>query len=100
MTQVTTWGVPRGFPARVTGSLTKVVPGKKLNRGDLVRLVIFGTIRPRRRRTGTVVSLGYNGGLSLRKDGSPVAGKLFCPFWVEGRWRGYSRVSLLSRFLL
>ena len=98
--RVVTWGVPRGFPARLTGSLTRVVPGKKLHRGDLVRVVVFGTVKSHSRRTGTSVSLGYNGALSLRKDGSPVAGKLFCPIWLEARWRGYSRVTLLARFLL
>ena len=89
-----------GFPQRIHASLTRVAPGKKVSRGDLARLLVFGTRRVRPRRTGTTVSLGYNGAISLRKDGSPVGSKVFGPVWLEARWGGYSRVAAVALFIL
>lgn len=89
-----------GFPQRIHASLTRVAAGKKVSRGDLARLLVFGTRRVRTRRTGTTASLGYNGAISLRKDGSPVGSKVFGPVWLEARWGGYSRVAAVGVFVL
>jgi len=89
-----------GFPQRIHASLTRVAPGKKVSRGDLARLLVFGTRRVHPRRTGTTVGLGYNGAISLRKDGAPVGSKVFGPVWLEARWGGYSRVAAVALFVL
>lgn len=89
-----------GFPQRIHASLTRVAPNKKVSRGDLARLLVFGTRRSRPRRTGTSAALTYNGAISLRKDGSPVGSKVFGPLWLEARWGGYSRVAAVAVFIL
>lgn len=93
----TTVGV---VPAVVTASLTRVVPDRKLHRGDLLKFVVFGTVARVTRRTGTTVGLTYNGGITLRKDGTPVATKVYAPVLLESRWTGWSRLILVARFLL
>ena len=92
---------PDNGPARVRASLIRVVPGKKLSRGDLTELFVFGVRRIRLRRTGTTVKLDYNGGMLIRPDGHPVGSKILSPMWLEARWwGGYSRTNVMSRFLL
>lgn len=85
--------------ARVRASLTRIVAGKKLTRGDLVQLLIFGTRRTRSRRTVTTVRLDYNGGLLIRGDGSPVGSKVLSPLWLEARWE-YSRAYVMAHYIL
>ena len=91
---------PDNGVARARASLIRVVPGKKLTLGDLAQFLIFGVRRVRARLTGTTVKLGYNGAMLIRGDGHPVGSKILSPLWLEARWEGYSRASLMSRFLI
>jgi len=77
-----------------------VVGGRKIKAGDLVDLLVFGTRRKRVRRTGSTVALGYNGGLAIRGDNSPGATKINSPLWLEARFKGYSRVVAIIKFIL
>jgi len=76
------------------------VNNTKFKKGDLIRLVVIGAVRPYRRKTGIVSFLGYNGAIALKKDGSPVASRLWGPVWLEARPAGYVRLAVLSRALL
>ena len=89
-----------GFPQTIHASLTRVVPAKKVARGDLAKLLVFGTVRVRVRLTGTTASLDYNGAISLRKDGAPLGSKVFGPLWLEARWDGHSRAAASASFPL
>lgn len=86
--------------ALAKATLLKVQPGRKLTRGDLVELLVFGTRRTHSRLTGSTVTLDYNGGMSLRGDGSPGGSKLASPIWLESRWKGYSRIISVAKFIL
>ena len=86
--------------ALAKAALLKVQPGRKLTKGDLVELLIFVTKRIHARLTGTTVALDYNGGMSLRGDGSPGASKLASPVWLESRWKGYTRIVSVAKFIL
>lgn len=92
--------VVAGGLARVTAALTQVVPGKKLRRGDLTGLLVFGTKRGAHRRGGVTVRLGYNGVISLKKDGTPVATRIYAPVWLEARVWGYTRLAVVATTLL
>ena len=85
-----------GF-GRLLGSLTVVAPGRKWRRGDLLGLVIFGRARRVTRRGGVVTRLGYNGAVALKKDGLPVATRIFHPAYLEARVTGYARLGTLAR---
>lgn len=89
-----------GGLARITASLTAVVPGKKLRRGDLLGLLVFGTVRSLVRRGGVTVGLRYNGAIFLKKDGTPVATRVYAPVWLEARVYGYTRLAVLAVALL
>lgn len=86
--------------ARVTVALTRVVPGKKLRRGDLTLVLVFGTIARATRRGGITAGLQYNGVISLKKDGTPVATRVYAPVWLEARISGYTRLAVLAVGLL
>lgn len=91
---------PDNGPARVRASLIRTTPGKKLTRGDLVELYVFGTRRARSRRTGTTVKLDYNGAILVRGDGHPAGSKVLSPLWLESRWQGYTRAQVVAQFIL
>lgn len=86
--------------AWVKATLMKVQPGRKLARGDLVELFVFGTRRILQRLTGGTVSLDYNGAMLLRGDGSPGGSKVNNPTWLETRWHGHSRITTVAKFIL
>ena len=69
-------------------------------RGDLVGLTVFGTRRWHRRATGVAVRLGYNGVIHLKKDGTPVATRVFGPVYLEARHTGHARLAVVARGLL
>lgn len=91
--------VVAGEFARVLASVTRT-GDRKVRRGDLVRLVVYGVRRRRPRRTGTVVRLGYNGVVNLKKDGTPVATRVYGPVYLEARHAGYARLAVVARGVL
>lgn len=76
------------------------VNNTKFKKGDLVRLLTLGSRARHRRRGGIVSSLGYNGAIALKKDGSPVGTRLWGPVLIEARPAGYLRLAVLARGLL
>lgn len=86
--------------ARVTASLTEVAPNRKLRRGDLAGLVVFGRVCRVTRRGGVTAQLGYNGVISLKKDGTPLATRVYGPVFLEARPAGYARLAVVARGLL
>lgn len=85
---------------RILASLKVVTPNKKVKKGDLLQLVIFGTRKTVTRASGITSSLSYNGVISLKKDGTPVATRLYCPLYLEARHSGYMRLAVLSRGII
>jgi ribosomal protein L14 len=85
--------------ARVLASVTRV-GDRKVRRGDLVATVVFGVARPVRRRTGPTVRLGYNGVVTLKKDGTPAATRVYGPVYLEARVTGYARLAVVAAGLL
>lgn len=83
----------------ILASITRVT-NTKFKKGDLVRLIVFGRRRAYLRRGGVLARLGYNGAIPLKKDGSPVATRIWGPVWLEARPAGYLRLAVLSRSLL
>ena len=76
-------------------SLTRVVPGRKLARGDLWVFAVVAGAR-RTRRTGTSAGWARPGGVPLRRDGGPLPGRVYLPVWLESRWGFTARVALLG----
>jgi ribosomal protein L14 len=85
--------------ARVLASVTRT-GDPRTRRGDLVATVVFGVARPVRRRTGPGVRLGYNGVVTLKKDGTPAATRVYGPVYLEARVAGYARLAVVARGLL
>jgi len=83
----------RGGLSVVLASVTRGT----LPRGTLTQVVVFGRARRVTRRTGGTVRLGYNGGVLLKKDGTPVATRVYSPAYLECRLWGYTRLSVLAR---
>lgn len=90
--------VRSGEYAGITGAVTRSTGVPR--RGDLVGLTVVGTRRWHRRRTGTSVRLGYNGVIHLKKDGTPVATRVFGPVYLEARHTGYARLAVVARGVL
>jgi len=84
--------------AGVTAAVTRSTGTPR--RGDLVGLTVVGTRRWHRRRTGGVVRLGYNGVIHLKKDGTPVATRVFGPVYLEARHTGHARLAVVARGVL
>jgi len=85
--------------ARVLASVTRV-GDRKVKRGDLVGMLVFGVRRWSPRRTGTAVRLGYNGVVTLKKDGTPVATRVYGPVYLEARHAGHARLAVVARGVL
>lgn len=85
--------------ARVLASVTRV-GDRKVRRGDLVATVVFGVARPVRRRGGVTTRLGYNGVVTLKKDGTPAATRVYGPVYLEARVTGYTRLAVVATGLL
>lgn len=86
--------------ARVLTSVTRCVGSKRFKRGDLVPMVVTGRRGWSRRRGGVASHLGYNGAISLKKDGAPLATRVYGVAYLESRPAGYTRLAVLSRALL
>lgn len=87
-------------PAWVLGTTTKVVPNKKVHRGDLVNLLVSGTTLSRCHLTGTTVKCNQNVALGVkisgRGDKTPLGTRQWGPMWLEIAWwnRGGTRFNL------
>ena len=88
-----------GSLGEILASISRV-NNTKFKKGDLVRLLVLGVRARSRRRSGIVSSLGYNGAIVLKKDGSPLATRLWGPVLLEARPAGYLRLAVLSRGIL
>ena len=86
--------------ARVLTSVTGCVGSKKFKRGDLVQMVVTGQRAYTVRRGGISSALGYNGVISLKKDGTPLATRVYTVVYLEARVAGYTRLAVLARALL
>ena len=89
------WTGLAGPFGRVLASVTRPA-GPRYRRGDLVQLVV--TVRRRGwTRRGGVRSAGvYNGGIPLKKDGSPVGSRVYGAVYLEARHAGYTRLAAVA----
>ena len=88
-----------GFLGEILASISRV-NNTKFKKGDLVRLLVLGSRVKHQRKSGIVSSLGYNGAIVLKKDGSPVGTRVWGPVVLEARPAGYLRLAVLSRGIL
>lgn len=94
-----------GGLTEILASITRVTPppmgeAPKFKKGDLVKLVVLGRRSWFHRRGGVHTRLGYNGVIALKKDGTPVATRVWGPIALEARPAGLARLVVLSRGLV
>lgn len=85
---------------RALVSVTRAAPGGRFKRGDLTRVVTTVARAPARRAGGVHSWAAYNGVIPLKKDGSPLATRVYGAVYLEARPAGYTRLAALARALL
>ncbi|MHC4480668.1 MAG: 50S ribosomal protein L14 [Planctomycetota bacterium] len=80
----------------VVGSVTKVIAGSEVKRGEVVRGVIVRTKAPIARADGSYVRFDRNAIVLLQPDGNPRGTRIFGAIPRELRYRNYMRIISLA----
>ncbi len=81
----------------VRGSVKKAQPNGKVSKGDVVSILITGTVRKISRKDGTSIRFSKNMGVVVNKtSGEPIATRVLAPVCREIKDLGYNKVVSLA----
>ncbi|MFO7955827.1 MAG: 50S ribosomal protein L14 [Candidatus Brocadiia bacterium] len=80
----------------VVGSVTRVIPGSDVKRGEVVRAVVVRTKAPVRRPDGSYVRFDSNALVLLQPDGNPRGTRIFGAVARELRQKNFMRIISLA----
>jgi len=80
----------------VVGSVTRVIPGSDVKRGEVVRAVVVRTRAPVRREDGSYVRFDTNALVLLEPDGNPRGTRIFGAVARELRQKNFMRIISLA----
>jgi len=81
-------------------SVTAVIPGSKVKKGQVVKGVIVRTRSKITRKDGGVVRFDDNAVVLVDKDGEPIATRVFGPVAREVRHKNFLKISSLASEVL
>ncbi len=81
-------------------SITSVIPGSKVKKGQVVRAVIVRTKNKITRPDGSFVRFDDNAVVLVDKDGDPLATRVFGPVAREVRQKNYLKIASLASEVL
>jgi large subunit ribosomal protein L14 len=77
-------------------SVTSVIPGSKVKKGQVARGVIVRTRSKITRPDGSSIVFGDNAIVLVDKDGEPIATRVFGPIAREIRHKGFLKIASLA----
>lgn len=77
-------------------SVTSVIPGAKVKKGQVVKGVIVRTKSKITRPDGSFVKFDENAVVLVDKDGEPIATRVFGPIAREVRQKGFLKIASLA----
>ena len=81
-------------------SITSVIPGAKVKKGQVAKGVIVRTKSKITRADGSYVSFGDNAIVLVGKDGEPIGTRIFGPVSREVRNKGFLKIISLATEVL
>jgi large subunit ribosomal protein L14 len=81
----------------VRGSVKKAQPNGKVSKGDVVSILITGTVRKISRKDGSSIRFSKNMAVVVNKSsGEPIATRVLAPVCREIKEQGFSKVVSLA----
>jgi large subunit ribosomal protein L14 len=81
----------------VRGSVKKAQPNGKVSKGDVVSILITGTVRKISRKDGSSIRFSKNMGVVVNKtSGEPIATRVLAPICREIKEQGFNKVVSLA----
>lgn len=77
-------------------SITSVIPGSKVKKGQVAKGVIVRTKSKTVRPDGSFITFGDNAIVLVDKDGEPIGTRVFGPVSREVRQKGYLKIVSLA----
>ena len=77
-------------------SVTSVLPGSKMKKGQVVKGLIVRTKSKIVRRDGSFIRFDDNAVVLVDKDGEPIGTRVFGPISREIRQKGYLKIASLA----
>ena len=84
----------------VVASVTSVIPGAKVKKGQVVKAVIVRTKSKIVRPDGSFIKFDDNAVVLVDKDGEPLATRVFGPVSREVRQSGFLKIASLASEVL
>ena len=81
-------------------SITSVIPGAKVKKGEVAKGVIVRTRSKITRPDGSIVKFDDNAVVLVDKDGEPIATRVFGPVAREVRHKGFLKIASLASEVL
>lgn len=81
-------------------SVTSVIPGAKVKKGQVAKGVIIRTKNKIVRRDGSYVKFDDNAVVLIDKDGNPIATRVFGPVAREVRHKNFLKIASLASEVL
>ena len=85
-----------GIGQIIVVSITSVIPGSKVKKGEVAKGVIVRTKSKITRPDGSFVKFDDNAIVLVEKDGEPIATRVFGPIAREVRHKGYLKIASLA----
>ena len=85
-----------GVAEIIVASVTSVIAGSKVKKGQVVKAVIVRTKSKITRRDGSFVKFDDNAVVLVDKDGNPIATRVFGPVAREIRQRNFLKIASLA----
>ena len=80
----------------VVASVKFATPGGVAKKGEVVKVLIVRTKKPKKRKDGTHIRFDDNAGVIIDKDGNPKGTRIFGPVARELREKGYMKIVSLA----
>ena len=77
-------------------SVKKAAPGGVVKKGDVVKAVVFRTVKGQHRADGTFVNFDDNAAVLIKEDKNPQGTRIFGPVARELRERDYMKILSLA----
>src|ERR1700712_2235303 len=80
----------------IVATVKDAIPGGNVQKGDVVKAVVFRPVKARRRQAGPYTRFDENAAVILRADGEPRGTRIFGPVGRELREKKFMRIISLA----